>query len=171
MTTTLEATKAAEGRLDGESADLYIEGQLTPGSTPTGHVPVLVVRMVSAYAESTRLGSVALGIKDARALATALLSACDALALADAEDLVESAAIPFVHAYFHPDPNDCRTYAQCHARAYGPSEVKPARLSVWVHRDPYGSVALFSSEAAAEAYAESNGTHSAYPIHDEEVMD
>ena len=33
---------------------------------------------------------------------------------------VQATPVPFVHAYFHPDPNDCRDYAQCHARAYGP---------------------------------------------------
>jgi hypothetical protein len=25
----------------------------------------------------------------------------------------------YVHAYVHPDPQDCRDYAQCHGRAHG----------------------------------------------------
>ena len=35
---------------------------------------------------------------------------------------------PFAHAYFHPGPQDCRDYAQCHARAYSIPESENRAL-------------------------------------------
>lgn len=77
---------AARGRLDAEPADLYIEGQLTRGDTPTGHVPVIVIPIHTPDSRSAVLGRIALGLDEARQFAGQLTSACDALALADVED-------------------------------------------------------------------------------------
>lgn len=67
----------ARGRLDGEPADLYVDGREPYYGTGE---PTIVVEVALPGHRSGTLGRLALAPTEARALASALTMTCDALA-------------------------------------------------------------------------------------------